>query len=143
MELKLNQTQMKKQFTIFCLFVLTATTIFSCKKDDSSLKARIIGKWTVNKIEVSGNTNTALNGTFNYTINDYMDFKSNDDDQVELSLNNQRTIGTYTGSLGNDFTMSFPEGISYCTTSVITTNQLQFTAKIDKTNIVKIYYLSR
>jgi len=134
---------MKKQFTMFCLFLLVATAMFSCKKDETSLKARIIGKWTVNKIEVSGNTNATLNGTFNYTINDYMDFKPNDDDQVELSLNNQRTIGTYTGSLGNDFTMSFPEGISYCTTSVLTGNQLQFTAKIDKTNIVKVYYLTR
>ncbi|MDN3587206.1 hypothetical protein QWY86_11040 [Pedobacter aquatilis] len=134
---------MKKQFTMFCLLLLTATTIFSCKKDDSSLKARIIGKWTVNKIEVSGNTNAALNGTFNYTVNDYIDFKANDDDQVELSLNNQRTIGTYTGSLGNDFVMSFPEGVSYCSASTLTGNQLNFTAKIDKTNIVKVYYLTR
>ncbi|WP_316735886.1 lipocalin family protein [Pedobacter aquatilis] len=134
---------MKKQFTMFCLFLLTATAIFSCKKDDSSLKARIIGKWTVNKIEVSGNTNAALNGTFNYTVNDYIDFKANDDDQVELSLNSQRTIGTYTASLGNDFVMAFPEGMSYSTVSTLTGNQLQFTAKIDKTNIVKVYYLTR
>ena len=134
---------MKRQITFLGMLMLVTATLFSCKKDETSLKARIMGKWTVNKIEVSGNTNQALNGTFNYTMNDYLDFKANDDDQVELSLNNQRTIGTYTASLGDDFNMVFPEGASYCTVSTLSGTQLQFTAKIDKTNIVKKYYLTR
>jgi len=134
---------MKKQITSISLFFLAIITLISCKKDDSSLKARIMGKWTVTKIEVSGNTNESLNGTFTYSINDYLDFKSNDDDQVELGLSNQRTIGNYITSLGNDFSMVFPEGTSYCTASVLTGTQFQFTAKIDKTNIVKKYYLTR
>ena len=134
---------MKKQFTIIGLLLIATTALFSCKKDETSLKARIMGKWTVNKIEVSGNTNTSLNGTFNYTRDDYMDFKSNNDDQVELGLTNQRTIGTYSTSLGNEFWMVFPEGTSYCTVANITGTQFQFTAKIDKTNIVKTYYLTR
>jgi len=134
---------MKKQITIIGLLFIATTALFSCKKDETSLKARIMGKWTVNKIEVSGNTNTSLNGTFNYTRDDYMDFKSNNDDQVELGLTNQRTIGTYSTSLGNEFWMVFPEGTSYCTVANITGTQFQFTAKIDKTNIVKTYYLTR
>lgn len=134
---------MKKQITSLSLFFLAIIALISCKKDDTSLKARITGKWTVTKIEVSGNTNESLNGTFTYSINDYLDFKSDDDDQVELSLSNQRTIGNYITSLGNDFSMVFPEGTSYCTASVLTGTQLQFTAKIDKTNIVKKYYLTR
>ncbi|WP_316808114.1 lipocalin family protein [Pedobacter agri] len=134
---------MKRQITLLSLFMMVTATLFSCKKDETSLKARIMGKWTVNKIEVSGNTNPLQNGTFNYTMNDYIDFKANEDDQVELSLTNQRTIGTYTASLGNDFNMVFPEGSSYCTVSVLSGTQLEFTAKIDKTNIVKKYYLTR
>jgi hypothetical protein len=134
---------MKKQFTMLCLLVLTTITISSCKKDTESVKARIIGKWTVNKIEVSGNMDETLNGTFSYTLNDYLDFKSNDDDQVELSLKNQRTIGSYITSLGSEFNMVFPEGTSYCTINTLNASQLQFIAKIDKTNIVKVYYLSR
>ena len=134
---------MKKQITILSLFLVVSATLFSCKKDTTSLKARIIGKWTVNKIVVSGNTDESLNGTFNYTANDYLDFKSNNDDQVELSLTNQRTIGSYIISLGNDFNMVFPEGVSYCTVSALSGTQLQFTAKIDKTNIVKVYSLTR
>ena len=134
---------MKRQITFLGMLMLVTATLFSCKKDETSLKARIMGKWTVNKIEVSGNSSQALNGTFNYTMNDYIDFKSNQDDQVELSLTNQRTIGTYTASLGNEFGMVFPEGSSYCTVSVLSGTQLEFTAKIDKTNIVKKYYLTR
>ncbi|KQR68199.1 hypothetical protein [Pedobacter sp. Leaf176] len=134
---------MKKQITVLSLLFLATAALFSCKKDDSSLKARIIGKWMVNKIEVSGNSNESLNGTFTYTINDYMDFKSNDDDQVELGMSNQRTIGSYIISLGKDFSMVFPEGTSYCTVSTLSATQLQFTAKMDKTNIVKKYYLTR
>lgn len=134
---------MKKQITILSLFLIVSATLFSCKKDTTSLKARIIGKWTVNKIVVSGNTDESLNGTFNYTANDYLDFKSNNDDQVELSLTNQRTIGSYITSMGNDFNMVFPEGVSYCNVSTLSGTQLQFTAKIDKTNIVKVYSLTR
>lgn len=134
---------MKKQITIIGLLFIATTALLSCKKDTTSLKARIMGKWTVNRIEVSGNTKQSLNGTFNYTKDDYMDFKSNNDDQVELSLTNQRTIGTYTTSLGDEFSMIFPEGDSYCTVANITGTQFQFTAKIDKTNIVKTYFLTR
>ncbi|MGA9649012.1 hypothetical protein [Pedobacter sp.] len=134
---------MKKQVTILSLFLIVSATLFSCKKDTTSVKSRIIGKWTVNKIMVSGNTNELLNGTFNYTANDYLDFKPNNDDQVELSLTNQRTIGSFVTSLGNEFNLVFPEGTSYCNISTLSATQLQFTAKIDKTNIVKVYTLTR
>jgi len=134
---------MKKQITFLSLFVLVTASLISCKKDTTSLKARIVGKWIVNKIEVSGNTSSSANGTFNYTNSDYIDFKSNDDDQVELGLTNQRTIGTYETTLDSQFSMVFPEGASYCTVNSLSDTNFQFTAKIDKTNIVKVYYLSR
>ncbi|PWS29804.1 hypothetical protein [Pedobacter paludis] len=135
---------MKKQITFLSLLFLVTTTLFSCKKDTESTKARIMGKWTVNKIIITGNTADAANGTFTYgKTSDYMDFKSNEDDQVELSLSGQRTIGTYVGTQ-DSFNIAFPEeGASYCTINSLTENILQFTAKVDKTNIVKVYYLSR
>lgn len=135
---------MKRQITFLSLLFLVTTTLLSCKKDTESTKARIMGKWTVNKIIITGNTADAANGTFTYgKTSDYMDFKSSEDDQVELSLSGQRTIGTYVGTQEN-FNMSFPEeGASFCTIATLTENLLQFTAKVDKTNIVKVYYLSR
>ncbi|RNL55382.1 hypothetical protein [Pedobacter jejuensis] len=134
---------MKRQITTLCLILISSIILFSCKKDNTSVKARITGKWTVNKIEVSGNSNESLNGTFNYTINDYMDFKANNDDQVELGLSNQRTIGSYIISLGSEFQLVFPEGTYYCTVSTLSGSQFQFTAKMDKTNISKVFYLTR
>ena len=53
--LKLNLT-MKRQITILSLFLLIASTIISCKKDDTSLKAQMLGRWTLNKIVTSGYT---------------------------------------------------------------------------------------
>ncbi|GGI26993.1 hypothetical protein [Pedobacter mendelii] len=134
---------MKRQIATLCLILISTIILFSCKKDNTSVKARITGKWTVNKIEVSGNSNESLNGTFNYTINDYMDFKANNDDQVELGLNNQRTIGSYIISLGTEFQLVFPEGTYYCTVATLSGSQLQFTAKMDKTNVSKVFYLTR
>ena len=130
---------MKAKITSLCLFILTAISLVSCKKDDQSVKARIMGKWNVNKVEVTGYTGTEVskNGTFGVT-GDYMDFKSNNDDQVELRLTNPITsqsntnIGTYIGT-GDGFNMVFAaDGSSYCTINTLTDNKLTFTAKIDK-----------
>ncbi|WP_443937947.1 hypothetical protein [Pedobacter sp. MW01-1-1] len=136
---------MKKHLAVISLFLLTAISMVSCKKDTESLKARMIGKWSLSKIEVTGYTDPLKNGTFTYGQSDqYMDFKGNVDDQVELSLSTtNRTIGTYI-STGEQFVMSFPnEGDSYCTVNNLTANQFQFTAKIDKSNVVKVYYLTK
>jgi hypothetical protein len=141
---------MKAKITSLCLFILTAISVVSCKKDDESVKARIIGKWNVNKVEVTGytGTETTKNGTFGVT-GDYMDFKANNDDQVELRLTNPITsqsntnIGTYIGTQ-DGFNMVFAaDGSSYCTINTLTDTKLTFTAKIDKTNVVKVYTLSR
>lgn len=138
---------MKRQITLLSLLLLVTTTIISCKKDDTSLKARMLGRWSLSKIVVSGYTGTdalTKNGTFNYgTSADYIDFKSNNDDQVELSLSGNRTIGTYLIVYEDQFTMDLNDGMNYANVNSLTTNQFQFTSKIDKTNIFKVYYLTK
>ncbi|TCD10264.1 hypothetical protein EZ449_10605 [Pedobacter frigidisoli] len=138
---------MKRQITFLSLLLLFTSTIISCKKDTTSLKARMMGKWSLSKIVVSGYTGTdavTKNGTFNYgTSADYVDFKANNDDQVEISLSGNRTIGTYIIVYEDQFTMDLNDGVNYANVNSLTTNQFQFTSKIDKTNIVKIYYLTR
>lgn len=142
---------MRKTIKFLSLLVLVTATLLSCKKDETSLKARMMGKWTVSKIEVSGYTAAEsladpankTNGSITYgTTSDYMDFKSSEDDQVELSLKGNRTIGTYL-TTGDNFNMSFPEGNFYCSTGSLTEKQFQFTAKLDKSPVVKVYYLTR
>lgn len=147
---KLNLT-MNRQITIFSLFFFIASTLISCKKDTTSLKAQMMGKWTLNKIVTSGYTAEEtlkdpkkMNGTVNYgTSSDYIDFKSNNDDQVELSLSGNRTIGTYVIIYSDQFSMDINDGLNYCKVTSITANKLEFTAKIDKTNVTKVYSLSR
>jgi hypothetical protein len=148
--LKLNLT-MKRQITILSLLLLITTTIISCKKDDTSLKAQMLGKWSLSKIVTSGYTADEtlkdpkkVNGTVNYgTTSDYVDYKSNNDDQVELSLSGNRTIGTYIIIYSDQFSMDLNDGLNYCKVNSISANQFQFTSKIDKTNVTKVYYLTR
>ncbi|WP_316847447.1 hypothetical protein [Pedobacter psychrodurus] len=142
---------MKRQVTILSLFLLIASTIVSCKKDETSLKAQMMGKWTLNRIVTTGYTadDTAgdpkkVNGDVTYgTTSDYVDFKSNNDDPVELSLSGNRTLGTYVIIYSDQFSMDINDGLNYCKINSITANKLEFTAKIDKTNVVKVYTLSR
>ena len=142
---------MKRQITILSLLMLFTSTIISCKKDETSLKAQMMGKWTLNKIVTSGYTAEEtlkdpkkVNGTVNYgTTSDYIDYKSNNDDQVELSLSGNRTIGEYSIIYSDQFTMSINDGLNYCKINSISANKLEFTAKIDKTNVTKVYSLTR
>ena len=142
---------MKRKITILALLVVATSTLFSCKKDETSLKARMMGKWMISKIETSGytpaetlNDPTKVNGTVTYgSTSDYIDFKSNEDDQVELSLKGNRTIGTYVIIYSDQFAMDLNDGQNYARVNNLTTTQFQFTSKIDKTNVTKIYYLTK
>ena len=141
--LKLNLT-MKRQITILSLLMLLTSTIISCKKDTTSLKAQMMGRWTLNRIVTTGYADETLNGDVNYgKITDYIDYKSNNDDQVEISLSGNRTIGTYVIIYSDQFSMDINDGLNYCKINSITANKLEFTAKIDKTNVTKVYYLTR
>ena len=141
--LKLNLT-MKRQITILSLLMLLTSTIISCKKDTTSLKAQMMGRWTLNKIVTTGYTDEKLNGEVIYgKTTDYIDYKSNNDDQVEISLSGNRTIGEYVIIYSDQFSMSINDGLNYCKINSITANKLEFTAKIDKTNVTKVYSLSR
>ena len=108
-----------------------------------------MGKWAVSKIEVQGYTasDTAgdpskVNGTITGLSGDYIDFKADDDDQVELSIKGNRTIGTYV-TTSDIINLSLSEGGFYGTVNNLTTNVLQFTAKLDKTSVIKTFYLTR
>ncbi|RBQ06198.1 hypothetical protein DRW42_13985 [Pedobacter miscanthi] len=131
--------------------MLLTSTIFSCKKDTTSLKAQLLGRWTLNRVVTTGYTAEdtlkdpkKVNGDVKYgTTSDYVDYKPDNDDTIELSLSGNRTIGSYSIIYSDQFTMSINDGLNYCQINSISAGQLQFTAKIDKTNVTKVYYLSR
>ena len=142
---------MKRQITLLSLLLIVATTIISCKKDTTSLKAQMLGRWKLDRIVTTGYTAEEtlknprrVNGDITYgTTSDYVDYKPTNDDVVEVSLSGNRNQGTYVILYSNQFTMDLEDGSNFCTVNTITENKFQFTAKIDKTNVVKVYYLSR
>lgn len=138
---------MKKHLTLLSYLLIFSLTFFACKKDTTSLKARLLGRWQLTRLDVSGYTgaDSTKNGSTRYnTVDAYIDFKSNEDDQVEIGLPQKgASIGTYSTLLGNELNMSLSDGLNYCTVDNITQNDLKFTAKVYKTAVVKVYYLKR
>ncbi|MET4083588.1 hypothetical protein ABIB40_003560 [Pedobacter sp. UYP30] len=122
---------MKKQNTLLVILLTIATSFVACKKDTTSLKSQLIGKWNVTKIE-----------GIDSPVDDYFTFTSNDNDQVERNLGTNTTIGTYI-VVANTFNMSFSDGNYYCTDVILDGNTLQFNAKNDKDNTTSTYSLTR
>ena len=125
---------MKKQNTLFIILLTIVASFVGCKKDNNSLKSQLIGKWNITKIDGPDAPIIALDNYFNFT--------SNDNDQVERNLGTNTTIGTYI-VVANTFNMSFSDGNYYCTNVVLNGSSLQFDAKNDKNNTTSTYHLTR
>lgn len=134
---------MKRTITSIAVVLLIFTTILACKKEDTdSQKFKMTGRWQVSKIE------TTINGvttTANYGSDDYMDFKNNTEDEVEVKLGSVTTKGNYLVMVDGSFNLSFNNELLYCTTQNISDTNFQFTGSVDKstTGMTKTYYLIR
>ena len=73
----------KKKLLLPTLILFFITGFTACKKDDfesKPLSAKMIGKWQVNKIDVTTGTSTVSTA---YAASDYIEFKdSKDDDEL-------------------------------------------------------------
>jgi hypothetical protein len=129
------------------LIVTALLLIFaSCKKQDDetkSLKSKIVGKWQLTKVEttIAGTATTTANGG----SNDYVDFKSGEDDIVEINLAPSLQSGTYSVTIGNTFFISMGAKLHACTPTLITDNKFEFTATEEKATptTVRKYFLVR
>jgi hypothetical protein len=128
--------------------ILTALLLIfaSCKKQDDAttpLKSKMVGKWAITKVEttVTGSATTTVNGAGN----DYVDFKSGEDDIVEINLTPSLQSGTYSVTVGNSFFITIGGKLYTCSPTVITDNKFEFTAAEDKSSpsLVKKYFLTR
>jgi hypothetical protein len=120
--------------------------ITSCKKQDDAtrpLKTKMVGKWQISKVEttISGATPTTVNGGGN----DYVDFKSGEDDIVEINLAPSLQSGTYSVTVGNTFFISMGGKLYQCAPTVIEDNKFEFNAAEEKSSpsVVKKYFLTR
>lgn len=125
---------MKKQNTLIILLLTIATSFVACKKDTTSLKSQLVGRWTVTKIEGADAAKQTSNDSFTFT--------SNNDDQVERTLGGDTKVGSYI-VVANAFNMTFSEANYYCTNVILDGSKLQFDSKNDRDNKVSTYYLTR
>jgi hypothetical protein len=141
---------MKKRLLVAGTILLFVAGFSACKKQDEAtkpLRAKMIGKWQVNKIDVttdvgSGETTTV---TTTYGATDYLDFKDNESDDFELGLGSSRSVGTFGARVGDEFYMDFSSKDLDCKVATITQNQFQFTGTVVGSNpkVTETYYLSR
>lgn len=141
---------MKKQLFLASMILLFVAAFTACKKQDEETKPireKMIGKWQVNKIDVTtyveGSTPSTVSTT--YASTDYIDFKNNESDDFELSLGNTRSVGSFSSSVDNSIYLDFPSKDLDCTVTTISPNQFQFTGTVVGSNpkITETYYLSR
>ncbi len=139
-----------KLFTVAAL-LLTIVFISSCKKEDTdTFKSKISGRWQVSKIErkvyASDGTTVASMTTTPYTTADYVDFKNNENDELEINLGSgNRVIGNYVVLFGQSFNISLSNKLLYCDTDNLSGNTFQFTGTVDQSNpkVTETYYLQR
>ena len=139
-----------KLLAIIALFLASAL-FTACKKEDSdTFKAKISGRWKVNKIEKktydANGTTVATTVTNSYTDTDYIDFKNNENDELEINLGSgNRVMGNYVVIMGQQFNISLSDKLLYCNTDLLNETTFQFTGSVDKSSpkVTETYYLKR
>ena len=142
---------MKTKLLALTAFLLVIAFIPGCKKEDSdTFKAKMIGRWQVSKVERTvyraDGTTVESTTTQEYTPADYMDFKNNENDELELNLGSgNRFVGNYIVLLGNEFNISLSDRLLYCKTGTMDDNTFQFTGTVDKSSpkVTETYFLKR
>jgi hypothetical protein len=140
---------MKRQLVCLGAVLALMITFTACKKQSEETKplsAKILGKWTVEKIQVAtvqetGTTTT----TTNYQSSDYMDFKNNTNNDVELKLASNTILGTFTTTIGDALFLRFATKGLDCKVDQISENKFQFTGTVVGSNpkVTETYYLYR
>jgi hypothetical protein len=133
---------MKKQLLFASIILLFIVSFTACKKETEAnkpLRAKMLGKWQVNKIVVSDESQQTI------TITDYMDFKDNTNDDFELQLGSNRSVGTFSSGIDNSFYLDFPSKDLDCVATIITPNKFEFTGTVVGSNpkVTETYTLSR
>lgn len=138
---------MKKQLTSITLLLLIIGGITAgCKKETGAarpLKKKIEGKWQVAKIE----TTIAGSATVTYTgvAADFFEFKNDDNDQVDVNIGPDRTLGNYVALANDDFNLSLSGKVFNCVVNTINDNKFEFTGTINGSDPkeTRKYYLTR
>ena len=132
-------------------FLCLLTVTSACKKDDvDSIKPDMVGRWQIERIETrtydASGTSVVSTASIPFQPTDYVDFKSNQNDEVEMNLGDgNRLVGNYVVLMGSSFNISLSNKLLYCNTENLTDNAFRFTGTVDKSNpkVTETYYLVR
>lgn len=140
---------MERRLLVAATLLLFIASFTACKKQDyetKPLRTKILGKWQVNKIDVTTyGEGAGTTVTTNYGSSDYIDFKDNESDDFELGLGTNRSVGTFSTTFANTLHLDFSSKDLDCVVNTISDNQFQFTGTVIGSNpkITETYYLSR
>lgn len=121
---------MKKQITLVAMFLMMVAGVATgCKKEtgkDAPLKAKIVGRWQVAKVEttVTGTPMTTHTGV----AGDFFEFRGDENDQMEFNYGSNRALGTYVIFGIENINLSFSGKLFNCVINTLTDNKLEFTA---------------
>ncbi|WP_162618763.1 hypothetical protein [Pedobacter yulinensis] len=120
---------MKQKLTLIAFFALFLTGFSACKKEEFSekpLKYKMFGKWQVEKITRAVTGQAPVTENYN-APGDYIDFRENDDDDFEQSLDGDRAIGTWTVNIDDSFVLRYSFGSLSAKLDNISESRFQFT----------------
>jgi hypothetical protein len=144
-------TYMKRKLILGTILLLITVGFSACEKDSTEANSErkyILGRWTVNKVDVttmSGGVTGPVTTSTNYTSSDFIEFKDNDADELVVKLGADQTSGTFIILDNNKFNVTMGSKLLYCVTDNITETSFQFTGTTTQSGVEvrETYYLTR
>ncbi|WP_343535056.1 hypothetical protein [Pedobacter sp.] len=140
---------MKKQVVLLGAILIALVTFGSCKKQDEATKPlseKLFGKWMVEKIVTTTETETGPKSvTQNYQSSDYMDFRKSENNDVEVKLGANTSLGTFVTTVDQTLNLTISGKSLVCRMDEITNSKAQFTGTVTGSNpkVTETYYLYR
>jgi hypothetical protein len=138
---------MKKQITLVAMVLLIIAGIGAgCKKETGAerpLKTKIQGKWQLAKVEttIEGTPMTSYTGV----AADFFEFRNDENDQVEVNIGTERTLGTYAVLVTPEINLLLSGKLLNAAVNTITDNKFEFTATVNGSSPkeTRKYFLTR
>ena len=142
---------MKLKLFNISAFICVLTLSIACKKESSdNIQPNMSGRWQIERIETrtfdAAGTTVVSSASIPYQPTDYIDFKNNKSDELEINLGDgNRVNGNYVVLMGGMFNISLSNKLLYCNVDNLTEKAFTFTGTVDKSNpkVTETYYLVR
>lgn len=140
---------MRKQVVLLGAILIAMVTLGSCKKQDEATKPlseKLFGRWSVEKVVTTTQTGTGTqSATQNYQSSDYMDFRKSENNDVEVKLGANTSLGSFNTTVDHTLYLTISGKSLVCQMDQITDSKAQFTGTVTGSNpkVTETYYLYR